>query len=109
MASNPLDTKSTAWSALFSEPMSELVQRYTASVGFDRRLWRADIAGSRAHAEHQSADRPVQVRLERRPRRVRGGLIVPGIVDRDVDWAPEGGSVWAAPPRACFDSEASSR
>ena len=26
--------------------MSELVQRYTASVAFDQRLWRADIAGS---------------------------------------------------------------
>jgi argininosuccinate lyase len=48
---NPLDNKSQAWSALFSEPMSELVQRYTASVGFDRRLWRADIQGSLAHAE----------------------------------------------------------
>jgi argininosuccinate lyase len=36
---------------LFSEPMSELVKRYTASVGFDQRLWRADIEGSLAHAE----------------------------------------------------------
>jgi argininosuccinate lyase len=35
---------------LFTEPMSELVQRYTASVGFDRRLWRADIDASLAHA-----------------------------------------------------------
>ena len=51
MATNPLDQKSQAWSALFSEPMSELVQRYTASVGFDQRLWRADMAGSLAHAE----------------------------------------------------------
>ena len=50
MSSNPLDRKSQAWSALFSEPMSALVQRYTASVGFDQRLWRADIAGSLAHA-----------------------------------------------------------
>jgi argininosuccinate lyase len=50
-AGNPLDRKSEAWSALFSEPMSELVQRYTASVGFDQRLWRADIDGSLAHAE----------------------------------------------------------
>jgi argininosuccinate lyase len=48
---NQLDKKSQAWSALFSEPMSELVQRYTASVFFDKRLWRADIAGSLAHAE----------------------------------------------------------
>src|SRR4051812_3387995 len=45
-----LDHKSQAWSALFSEPVSELVQRYTASVGFDKRLWRADIQGSLAHA-----------------------------------------------------------
>jgi argininosuccinate lyase len=45
-----LANKSQAWSALFSEPMSALVQRYTASVGFDRRLASADIAGSLAHA-----------------------------------------------------------
>jgi argininosuccinate lyase len=47
---NQLDKKSQAWSALFSEPMSELVKRYTASVFFDKRLWRADIEGSLAHA-----------------------------------------------------------
>jgi len=50
MSGNQFDKKSQAWSALFSEPMSELVKRYTASVGFDQRLWRADIAGSLAHA-----------------------------------------------------------
>ena len=50
MAANQFEKKSEAWSALFSEPTSELVQRYTASVSFDRRLWRADIAGSLAHA-----------------------------------------------------------
>jgi argininosuccinate lyase len=55
MSSNQLDKKSQAWSALFSEPMSELVQRYTASIGFDQRLWRADIAGSLAHAEMLAA------------------------------------------------------
>jgi argininosuccinate lyase len=47
---DPLANKSQAWSALFSEPMSELVQRYTASVPFDKRLAQADIAGSLAHA-----------------------------------------------------------
>jgi argininosuccinate lyase len=50
-SSNPLANKQQAWSALFSEPMSELVQRYTASVGFDQRLARADIEGSLAHAQ----------------------------------------------------------
>ena len=51
MSADQFDKKSEAWSALFSEPMSELVQRYTSSVHFDQRLWRADIAGSLAHAE----------------------------------------------------------
>ena len=55
MAGNPLDKKSQGWSALFSEPMALLVQRYTASVGFDQRLWRADIAGSLAHARMLAA------------------------------------------------------
>ena len=50
MSHNQLDKKSEAWSALFSEPMSELVQRYTSSVFFDKRLWQADIEGSLAHA-----------------------------------------------------------
>jgi argininosuccinate lyase len=55
MSSNQLDKKAQAWSALFSEPMSELVKRYTASVDFDKRLWRADIQGSLAHAEMLAA------------------------------------------------------
>jgi len=54
-ADNQLDNKSQAWSALFSEPMSELVKRYTASVFFDQRLWKADIQGSLAHAEMLAA------------------------------------------------------
>ena len=54
---NQLDKKSQAWSALFSEPMSELVKRYTASVFFDKRLWQADILGSLAHAEMLAAQK----------------------------------------------------
>jgi argininosuccinate lyase len=48
---NQFDKKSEAWSALFSEPMSDLVKRYTSSVFFDKRLWQADITGSLAHAD----------------------------------------------------------
>jgi argininosuccinate lyase len=55
MSTNQLDKKSQAWSALFSEPMSELVKRYTASVFFDKRLWAADIEGSLAHADMLAA------------------------------------------------------
>ena len=50
MSKNQFDKKSEAWSALFSEPMSDLVKRYTSSVFFDKRMWRADIDGSVAHA-----------------------------------------------------------
>nr|MBP7647005.1 argininosuccinate lyase [Comamonas sp.] len=52
---NQLDTKAQAWSALFSEPMSDLVKRYTSSVFFDQRMWKADITGSLAHAEMLAA------------------------------------------------------
>lgn len=52
---NQLDTKAQAWSALFSEPMSDLVKRYTSSVFFDQRMWQADIVGSLAHAEMLAA------------------------------------------------------
>jgi argininosuccinate lyase len=51
MSKNQFDQKSQAWSALFSEPMSDLVKRYTSSVFFDKRLWQSDIQGSLAHAE----------------------------------------------------------
>lgn len=43
--------KSEVWSGRFSEPVDELVQRYTASVTFDKRLAEFDIQGSLAHAE----------------------------------------------------------
>ena len=43
--------KGEAWSARFSEPVSDLVKRYTASVFFDHRLASVDIQGSLAHAE----------------------------------------------------------
>ena len=52
---NQFDKKAQAWSALFSEPMSDVVKRYTASVFFDKRLWQADITGSLAHAEMLAA------------------------------------------------------
>jgi argininosuccinate lyase len=38
------------WSGRFSEPVDDLVKRFTASVGFDQRLAEFDIQGSIAHA-----------------------------------------------------------
>ena len=57
MSKNQFNQKSQAWSALFSEPMSDLVKRYTSSVFFDKRLWQSDIQGSLAHAEMLSAQK----------------------------------------------------
>jgi len=48
--SSQLHKKGEAWSARFSEPMSDLVKRYTSSVFFDKRLALFDIEGSLAHA-----------------------------------------------------------
>ncbi len=43
-------TQTATWSGRFSEPVSDLVKRYTASVFFDRRMALQDIRGSLAHA-----------------------------------------------------------
>ena len=45
----PKDT-AAPWSGRFKEPVGKLVKRYTASVGFDRRLAEFDIECSVAHA-----------------------------------------------------------
>src|SRR5690606_1959501 len=52
---NQFANKAQAWSARFSEPVSDLVKRYTASVDFDQRLARYDIQGSLAHADMLAA------------------------------------------------------
>jgi argininosuccinate lyase len=39
------------WSGRFTQPTDAFVETFTASVGFDRRLYRHDIRGSIAHAE----------------------------------------------------------
>jgi len=50
-ANAPADTSAKAWSGRFSEPVSDLVKRYTASVSFDQRMAAQDIRGSLAHAK----------------------------------------------------------
>jgi len=43
-------SKTKLWGGRFSEATDGLVEQFTESVSFDRRLWRQDIAGSSAHA-----------------------------------------------------------
>ncbi len=47
--------KPQPWSGRFKEPLDERVKRFNASVGFDQRLARQDIAGSLAHARMLAA------------------------------------------------------
>ena len=58
----PTRRKRSPWSARFSEPVDERVKRFTASVSFDRRLAKYDIAGSRAHARMLAAQRIISRR-----------------------------------------------
>ncbi len=44
------DQDAKLWGGRFQEPTDAFVERFTASVSFDRRLYRQDIAGSIAHA-----------------------------------------------------------
>ena len=48
-------SKPKLWSGRFKEPVDERVKRFTASVDFDRRLAKQDIAGSIAHARMLAA------------------------------------------------------
>ena len=42
--------KNTLWSGRFSEATDAFVAQFSASEHFDRRLYREDIRGSKAHA-----------------------------------------------------------
>jgi argininosuccinate lyase len=46
-----VENNKKTWSGRFNEPVSDLVERYTASVAFDQRLAEYDIQGSLAHAQ----------------------------------------------------------
>jgi len=51
------DIKKANWSGSFNEPVTELVKRFTASIGFDQKLGLYDIEGSMAHAEMLAAQK----------------------------------------------------
>jgi len=59
------------WSGRFSETTDSFIERFTASVGFDARLYRQDIAGSIAHATMLAE---AGVLTEEEARQITGGL-----------------------------------
>jgi argininosuccinate lyase len=70
----PLDNETTAnamWGGRFASGPDAVMQAINASVGFDRRLWAQDIAGSIAHCEMLVAQKIID---EDAGRRILDGL-----------------------------------
>ena len=55
MGDGPQRTAQKTWGGRFKEPTDAFVERLNASVSFDKRLYRQDIAGSKAHARMLAA------------------------------------------------------
>ncbi len=74
------------WSGRFSEPVAELVKRYTASVDFDRKLALFDIQGSLAHAQMLSA---CAIIAEQDLADIRRGLAIieAEVISGDFNWS----------------------
>ena len=91
------DASQARWSGRFGEPISERMQRFNASVGFDRRLASVDIAASLAHARMLAAAKVLSeadlAAIERGLAAIRGeverGDFVWRAVDEDVHFAIE--------------------
>ncbi|MCL4800229.1 MAG: argininosuccinate lyase [Burkholderiales bacterium] len=85
------------WSGRFGEAVAERVKRYTASIGFDRRLAEFDIQGSLAHARMLAATGVLSAAdlaaIERGMAtigdEIRSGRFVWSIDDEDVHFAIE--------------------
>ncbi len=45
------DTKNTMWGGRFTDKPTDIMEQINASIDIDRRMWRQDIEGSKAHAE----------------------------------------------------------
>jgi argininosuccinate lyase len=59
------------WGGRFSEPTNKLVEAFTASLPYDRRLYAHDIEGSMAHCRMLSR---VGVISKQEEKRILGGL-----------------------------------
>jgi argininosuccinate lyase len=70
-----------AWSGRFTQPTRPVVERFNASIGFDRRLYRQDIRGSVAHAMMLGRQGIIP---QKDAKRIVGGLKkIEGEIDRE--------------------------
>ena len=76
------------WSGRFNEPVSELVKKYTGSIGFDQRLAEWDIQGSLAHAQMLTRS---GVLSENDLTDIRRGMaeILEEIRSGKIEWSPD--------------------
>ena len=92
MSQDPSDPKTTAtsstWGGRFSEATDTFVQRFTASVNFDQRMYLQDIEGSIAHATMLAK---VGVLSEEEKQQIFAGLeaIRSDIESGDFQWSVE--------------------
>ena len=84
--------KAKTWSGRFGEPVDAFVQRFTASLSFDRRLAMHDITGSLAHARMLAACgvigradlKAIESGLAKVRAEIRAGKFAWSIADEDV-------------------------
>ncbi len=84
--------KAKTWSGRFGEPVDAFVQRFTASVAFDRRLALHDITGSLAHARMLAACgvigradlKAIESGLAKVRAEIRAGKFAWSVADEDV-------------------------
>ncbi|MFN2349379.1 MAG: argininosuccinate lyase [Thioalkalivibrio sp.] len=76
------------WGGRFSEPTDAFVEAFTASVGFDQRLYRHDIQGSKAHAQMLAR---IGVLTDEECQKIHDGLdtILADIERGDFAWSVE--------------------
>ena len=84
----PAAKTNQAWGGRFNEQVDAFVERFTASVNFDKRLYRQDIQGSIAHAR-MLAEAQVLTAQER-------DQIIAGLTDIEAQ-IDAGQFVWSVP------------
>ncbi len=79
---------SKLWGGRFTQPTSSAVEKFSASVSFDQRLYRQDIAGSIAHARMLNK---VKVLSDSEFEDIRNGLesILQQIESGEFEWSDE--------------------
>ena len=48
-------SKTMLWGGRFTEGMDSLMEKFNASIGIDKNMWKADIEGSKAYANALNA------------------------------------------------------